>query len=52
MEGSYTYTGSRDSVGKPHGRGTLMWETDDRFEGRFINGIKHGRGCYYFADGR
>ena len=46
------YVGKRTADGLPQGRGTLKWEkSDNRFEGRFVDGSKEGRGCYYFSDG-
>ena len=46
------YTGKRNADGLPHGRGTLQWPVNlNRFQGHFVNGQKHGRGCFYFSDG-
>ena len=46
------YTGAIDENGSPHGRGTITFvDAETRFEGRFINGEKTGRGCFYFPDG-
>ena len=46
------YIGKRDAEGRPHGRGTLTWlDSKTRFEGRFENGNRRGRGCLYFSDG-
>lgn len=46
------YFGKRNSEGLPQGRGTLRWEkSGNRFEGRFIDGSKEGRGCFHFSDG-
>ena len=46
------YYGKRNSEGFPQGRGTLKWaNSGNRFEGRFIDGSKEGRGCFYFSDG-
>ena len=46
------YFGKRNAEGLPQGRGTLKWiKSENRFEGRFINGSKVGRGCFYFSDG-
>lgn len=45
------YYGKRDSNGKPNGRGTLTWiNSGTRFEGRFCNGMKNGKGSFYFPD--
>lgn len=47
-----SYFGQRNADGFPQGRGTLKWEVSgNRFEGRFKDGSKEGRGCYYFGDG-
>ena len=47
-----TYHGAFNSQGQSHGRGTLMWPSSgDIFKGRFKNGLKEGRGCFYFRDG-
>jgi len=48
-----TYEGSVNDKGEPHGRGTLFFDKsrDNKFQGRFVEGVKHGRGCFYFADG-
>lgn len=49
---NFIYAGKRDSEGLPDGRGTLSWVgSGTRFEGRFISGLKHGKGCFYFPDG-
>ena len=46
------YFGKRSAAGLPHGRGTLKWaRSGNRFEGRFVDGCKEGKGCFYFADG-
>ena len=46
------YEGSVNAQGHPHGRGTMTWpRLGNKFEGRFCNGEKEGKGCFYFADG-
>jgi histone-lysine N-methyltransferase SETD7 len=46
------YIGKRNSSSLPNGRGTLKWiKSGRKFEGRFVNGKKQGKGCYYFDDG-
>ena len=46
------YVGQRDAEGNPNGRGTLKWlQSSRRYEGRFRDGMKEGRGCFYFGDG-
>ena len=52
VEDEPIYCGKRNSEGFPQGRGTLKWtKSGNRFEGRFIDGSKVGRGCFYFSDG-
>jgi histone-lysine N-methyltransferase SETD7 len=51
VEDEPIYYGKRNSEGFPQGRGTLKWaKSGNRFEGRFIDGLKEGRGCFYFSD--
>lgn len=38
------YTGSKDSKGQPHGRGTHVLDESAVFEGRFVHGVREGRG--------
>lgn len=46
------YEGGRDKDGMPCGRGTMTFiDSGVRFEGRFANGIKAGKGCFHFPDG-
>lgn len=45
------YTGGKDQLGAPHGRGTEKWPSGDVFSGRFHHGEKEGRGTWYFSDG-
>lgn len=46
------YIGQRDAEGNPNGRGTLKWvKSQRRYEGRFNQGMKEGRGSFYFSDG-
>ena len=48
----FSYTGSHNVQGNPHGRGTMTWiRSKNRFEGHFTNGTREGKGCFYFADG-
>ena len=48
----FSYTGSHNAQGNPHGRGTMTWiRSKNRFEGNFTNGTREGKGCFYFADG-
>jgi len=48
-----TYEGQTNSLGQPHGRGTLYFDAErkDRFHGHFKDGVKEGKGCFYFSDG-
>jgi len=44
-------SGQSTADGLPNGRGTIVFESGDRFEGRFSLGKKCGRGTFYFCDG-
>ena len=50
------YTGSFEA-GEPHGRGIMVYgpsrgeNHEDRYEGEFINGKRHGEAQYVWADG-
>ncbi|XP_065177251.1 histone-lysine N-methyltransferase SETD7-like [Sycon ciliatum] len=44
-------SGSKDSQGKLHGRGTERFPSGDVFTGRYKHGIKHGKGMWTFSDG-
>jgi len=48
-----TYEGSSNEKDEPHGRGTLYFDKEkkEKFHGKFRNGVKEGKGCFYFADG-
>lgn len=48
----FCHTGATDSSGKPHGRGSLIFYSDDVFHGHFHHGAKHGKGNFLFSDGR
>jgi hypothetical protein len=37
--------------GKPDGRGTLTYKNNERYKGEFLNGLKHGKGQYYYLKG-
>lgn len=37
--------------GKLEGRGTLVYENGERYEGEFCQGMKHGKGKYYYIKG-
>eukprot|EP00794_Sanderia_malayensis_P007172 gene7172-7978_t len=46
-----SYEGQTDEHGKPHGRGTITFGSNDRFEGKFCHGVKEGKGGFIFSDG-
>jgi histone-lysine N-methyltransferase SETD7 len=51
-EEEFSYIGSKNLSGLPHGRGTMTWlPSGNRFEGHFSHGVREGKGCFYFADG-
>eukprot|EP01135_Chromosphaera_perkinsii_P001003 Nk52_evm17s156 gene=Nk52_evmTU17s156 len=65
-EETEVYTGSKDTDGLPHGRGTIITtrkrkreieeeeeeeEEEEVFHGRFRHGVKSGVGRYIFSDG-
>lgn len=35
-----------------NGKGTLRWPDGKKYEGEYLNDIKHGYGIYYWNDGR
>lgn len=37
--------------GKYEGRGILTYANKERYEGEFKNGMKHGKGKYYYIKG-
>ena len=41
------YVGERNEAGQPHGRGVMTWGDDMKYEGEFLNGLKHGQGDVY-----
>lgn len=47
------YDGPLNKDGEKHGRGTLYFDKEkkNKFQGRFINGVKEGKGSFYFSDG-
>ena len=46
-----TYTGERNSDGKPHGHGTMTFADGTTYTGEHTDGERHGQGTYTFADG-
>lgn len=35
-----------------HGSGVVIYANDDKYEGDWLNGKKHGEGVYTWADGK
>ena len=48
---SYTYSGTVNEAGEPHGKGVEEWTNGDVFEGGYRNGKRHGKGCYTDRNG-
>ena len=49
-DGSY-YSGMRDSKGKRHGKGLMVFANGDRYDGDWNKGIIDGHGTYTYANG-
>ena len=45
------YEGQLDSVGEPHGRGTITWENGGRYDGEWCDGKANGHGTMDYANG-
>jgi len=45
------YEGLLDSVGEPHGRGTITWENGGRYDGEWCDGKANGHGIMDYANG-
>jgi len=50
------YTGQVNKDGQPHGQGSFVSTKEginkgDRYEGNFVNGLKHGKGIYTWSNG-
>merc|ERR1711993_19322 len=30
-----------------HGKGLMRWRNGDKYEGEFLNGLRHGKGTYF-----
>ena len=45
------YEGLLDSVGEPHGRGTITWENGGRYDGEWCDGKANGHGVMEYANG-
>ena len=39
------------SMGKPQGKGSILYENGNTYEGEFVKGKRQGYGIYTFADG-
>lgn len=39
-------------AGKFEGRGIIVYANKERYEGQFHNGMKHGKGKYYYLKGQ
>ena len=50
MGNGSNYTGALLD-GKFDGRGILEYANKERYEGEFKNGMKHGKGKYYYIKG-
>ena len=49
-QGRLTYTGERNSDGKPHGQGTMTLADGTTYSGEVKDGERHGQGTYTFVD--
>ena len=49
--GHLTYTGERNSDGKPHGQGSVTYADGETYSGQFKDGERNGQGTYTYADG-
>ena len=45
------YEGELNADGEPHGKGKMVWDNGDTYEGNFINGVRQGYGEFYLASG-
>lgn len=45
------YVGEINAENKAEGQGVALWETGHRYEGSWLNGLKHGQGIYYYKNG-
>jgi len=45
------YEGLLDSVGEPHGRGSVTWENGGRYDGEWCDGKANGHGIMDYANG-
>jgi hypothetical protein len=49
--GRDVYDGERDSEGKEHGKGVMLFEDGSKYEGQWENGERAGQGTARFKDG-
>jgi hypothetical protein len=45
------YVGGINAENKAEGYGVAIWETGHRYEGNWMNGLKHGEGIYFYKNG-
>jgi len=46
-----SFTGPVDDQGKPHGFGTLIYHSGEKFIGNFVHGVKSGEGTHTLPNG-
>ena len=45
------YEGHLDSLGEPHGRGTVTWEHGGKYDGEWVDGKANGHGIMNYGNG-
>jgi len=45
------YEGLLDSLGEPHGRGTVTWENGGKYDGEWVDGKANGHGTMNYGNG-
>ena len=45
------YDGDVNGKNEPHGKGTYVWRSGDRYTGEWRYGKMHGHGTYHYANG-
>lgn len=45
------YEGHLDSLGEPHGRGTVTWENGGKYDGEWVDGKANGHGIMNYGNG-
>lgn len=45
------YEGQLDSLGEPHGRGTVTWENGGKYDGDWVDGKANGNGMMNYGNG-